>query len=241
MDLVLQSIYGEAAIRVFKPSSSNAEPEVGTTRYEANLRCVPSLAILHDPRSNALSFPPPYEDITIRVLVSLPNAYPSGSPPQLQLLSRYIGPFGVGSDLLASIVRTYTSLSGVEFVEDQVCVFDGLQNVLEKCIAWYEEQLSLEKAGQLIREEQKEALGSAGTEHTSQREIEQQGGTGHLEEQAEMPPGIVIHVGEAIQDRKSAFVGRACKITHPSQVRGLWMSYWDSSDPSSRCRRYLRA
>ncbi|KZO98060.1 UPF0029-domain-containing protein, partial [Calocera viscosa TUFC12733] len=35
---------------------------------------------------------------------------------------------------------------------------------------------------------------------------------------AELPEGIELVVAEPIEDRKSVFVGRACRITHPSQV-----------------------
>jgi hypothetical protein len=109
-------------------------------------------------------------------------------------------------------------VSGVQFVEDQPCVFDGLQNVLETCAAWYEERLNLEKAGQLVREEQKEVASS------SSALVRAGDGGGHFDGEegpasVEMPPGIELHVGEAIQDRKSTFVGRACQISHPSQVR----------------------
>src|SRR5260370_3508876 len=98
------------------------------------------------------SLPAPH-DITIRVLVSLPRTYPSSSPPQLQLLSRYIGAFGADANLFGSILRTYISVNGVEWSEDAVCVFDGLQSVLERCTAWYEERLCMEKAGKLVRED----------------------------------------------------------------------------------------
>lgn len=33
----------------------------------------------------------PYNEIAIDILVSLPPSYPQTSPPQLQLLSKYIG------------------------------------------------------------------------------------------------------------------------------------------------------
>ncbi|TEB30016.1 imprinted and ancient [Coprinellus micaceus] len=199
---VLQSIYGDEALRLFKPTEGNGFGKLDhvTTRYQVTL-----------------SFPPPHEDVSVKILVSLPSTYPSSAPPQLQLLSRYIGAFGVDPALFGTIIRTYISVSGVQFVEDQPCVFDGLQNVLETCAAWYEERLNLEKAGQLVREEQKEVASS------SSALVRAGDGGGHFDGEegpasVEMPPGIELHVGEAIQDRKSTFVGRACQISHPSQV-----------------------
>lgn len=98
-----------------------------------------------------------------------------------------------------------------------MCVFDGLQNVLERCVPWYEDRLSAEKAGELVREDAKEhdtAMHSSPPEDETRvvpREIPQGPPTA-------VPEGVQIIESEAIIDRKSAFVGRACRISHPSQV-----------------------
>lgn len=151
-----------------------------------------------------------------RVLVSLPSSYPATSPPQLQLLSKYIGPFGVDSSLFGSILRTYISVNGVEWNTDTVCVFDGLQSVIDRCVAWYEDRSSVEKASELVREDAKEhgdvpAASEAPSKHAFATEK-----SGNLP--VAMPDGVEIIESEAITDRKSAFVGRACRISHPSQV-----------------------
>ncbi|RXW25735.1 hypothetical protein EST38_g26 [Candolleomyces aberdarensis] len=200
---VLQSIYGDTAIRLFHPGEGHGGGKLDpdTIRYQANL-----------------SFPPPYEDISIKVLVSLPPTYPASSSPRLQFLSRYIGAYAIDPSLFGSVIRTYMSSNGVEFVEDQVCVFDGLQNVLERCVAWYEEQLSLEKAGRLVREELKEASSSSTTRLESSKPEASEPDTDAQALAAEMPPGIVLHVAEPIHDRKSIFIGRACHISNPSEV-----------------------
>lgn len=66
------------------------------------------------------SLPDPYEDANFSVLVSIPVTYPASSAPQLQLLSRYIGPFGVDSALFGAVLRTFISSEGVEWVPDSV-------------------------------------------------------------------------------------------------------------------------
>lgn len=116
--------------------------------------------------------------------------------------------------LFGATLRTYISQTGVEFVPDQVSVFDGLQNVLERACAWYEEQLSLEKVGQLVREEQKEASHAGRPEEPAAPRGEEPA----KEATAELPTGLELFASEPIRDRKSAFVGRACRISHPSQV-----------------------
>ncbi|EDR12227.1 uncharacterized protein LACBIDRAFT_311401 [Laccaria bicolor S238N-H82] len=211
---VLQSIYGDTAIRLWQPptrieqSRNNQEAVV---RYEV-----------------VLSLPSPNEDVSLTILVSLPSTYPATSSPQLQLLSRYIGPFGADSNLFGSILRTYISINGIEWSEDSLCVFDGLQNVLERCTAWYEERLSAEKAGELMRVDAKgngyfnaDSSLSSLTDDTSLG-TNDEGGT-ELESDnpsppTEIPAGIQIFVAEPITDRKSTFIGRACQISQPSDV-----------------------
>jgi hypothetical protein len=42
----------------------------------------------------------------MRVMVSLPPTYPNSSPPQLQLLGRYLGDFAIDTDLCMSLLRS---------------------------------------------------------------------------------------------------------------------------------------
>jgi secreted protein with Ig-like and vWFA domain len=163
--------------------------------------------------SNKSSLPAPHENVVIRILVSLPYSYPEKSPPQLQLLSRYVGAFGADSDLFGSVLRTFISVNGVEWASE-VCVFDGLQNVIERCVTWYEDRLSADKAVELVREDARDQLDLPPTVSES--------GEQKLLASPSQPPtvldGIEIIEAEAITDRKSVFVGRACRISHPSQV-----------------------
>ena len=174
------------------------------------------------------SLPSPYEDVSLKILVSLPHSYPSTSPPQLQLLSKYIGAFRADSDLFGSILRTYISVNGTEWTQDTVCVFDGLQNVLERCLAWYEDRLNSEKAGEVARDDLKGQLGNVvvATGRSSPNTINHDG-----DEEREgpilgedqklliaLPTGVQIFVADPLIDRKSVFVGRACRISNPSEV-----------------------
>jgi len=190
---VLQSIHGEDAIQLWKPpDASLSDPPL--TRYEA-----------------VLSLPSPCEDVSIRVLVSLPENYPATVPPQLQLLSRYIGAFGADAGLFGEILRTFiSSTSGVEWAGD-VCVFDGLQSVLECCAAWYGERLSADVAGELSRSD-------TPANHTPEAPPPPPPPTESATYIPPLPAGIEIFVAEPIMDRKSSFVGRACAISDPSEV-----------------------
>lgn len=170
--------------------------------------------------------PDPYDRITFSVLVSLPTLYPASAPPQLQLLSKYIGAFGTSPTIFGSVLRTFISATdGVEWTPETVCVFDGLENVREKCGRWYEEQLSEKAAGEMVREETKESKIPPGSDDPSgPPETIQSVHSTAPEPQAsvELPEGLEIIEAEPVVDRKSSFVGRACRITSPDQVAGVW-------------------
>ncbi|KAJ7292880.1 ribosomal protein S5 domain 2-type protein [Mycena rebaudengoi] len=197
---VLQSIYGDDAIRLWTtPTDSHTydDPTTTTTRYTA-----------------VLSLPPPHEDVSVRILVSLPDAYPTAAPPQLQLLSRYIGAFGADAALFGAVLRTFiSSTSGVEWTPGVVCVFDGLQWVVERCAAWYGDRLSADVAGAMVRADMH-------SEHTETGVLPPPSSVKaeHAGDVPPLPAGIRMFVAEPITDRKSAFVGRACAISDPAQV-----------------------
>ncbi|KZT62858.1 imprinted and ancient [Calocera cornea HHB12733] len=203
----LQSIYGDAAIRVWKGNGNGplrAWSPGGPIRYEV----VSSLS-------------PPHEATTVRILVTLPASYPSTSPPQLQLLSKYIGAFPVTSSLFGDVLRTYlSSAHGVEFRPGEVAVFDGLESVKERVGAWFGEERDRELAMELAREHgrEREHPPGSGSSTPKPKEAIVVSVPRELDVQAELPEGIELIVAEPLVDRKSVFVGRACRITHPSQV-----------------------
>lgn len=202
---VLQSIYGDQAISPWRPSSSaeKAIPlsESHTARYQVSL-----------------SFPPPHDAISLLVLVSLPHSYPATSPPQLQLLSRYVGAFGVDAELFGSIIKTFMSVNGMEWTPGVVCVFDGLENVLERSVRWYEQRLESMKANEALREQ---------SHLDSVRGPEVDGNATIMPpvpadtQPVALPEGIKLFEAEPIIDRKSAFVGRTCRISDPAQVPAI--------------------
>jgi hypothetical protein len=167
--------------------------------------------------TNQVQSLPAHEDVTLRLLASLPPDYPSTRPPQLQLHSRYIGSFSIDSALFGSVLRTYTTQleGGIEFTPDVVCVFDGVQSVLDRCNDWYEDKLGQAAAGGLAREEEKAVHSPEGESLTQVRKQAPSA-------PAAMPEGIEFYIAEPIVDRKSSFIGRACHISDPSQVGGVY-------------------
>jgi len=160
---------------------------------------------------------PPHDAVSLQVLVSLPPSYPETSPPQLQLLSRYIGPFGVNADLFGSIIKTFMSVNGVEWTPGVVCVFDGLESILERVLHWYEQLLESKRAGEALREQSHlspHLIVSEKFDASSSTSVAAPLNT----QSVTLPEGIKLYEAAPIVDRKSAFIGRACRISDPAQV-----------------------
>jgi len=189
-------------VKLWHPSPSKALHYHPTDEGKDVLRYTVSLAL------------PDHDDVSLKILVSLPPSYPASSAPQLQLLSRYIGAFGVDTDLFSSVLRTFISQNGVQWSPDNVCVFDGLESVMERCTRWYESHLSAELAGELAREDEKE------TSVALQPSEEAPAVQAYLPaaDHSALLRDVQIFETEPIIDRKSVFIGRACAITDPSQV-----------------------
>ena len=102
-----------------------------------------------------------------------------------------------------------------------MAVFDGIERTREIIQRWYEERLSESNIREIMREDGKaqhiHRLGAI-----SAKDADSSTGDGiaaDVEFPLVPPPeGIEICEAEPITDRKSSFVGRACRITHPSQV-----------------------
>lgn len=104
------------------------------------------------------------------------------------------------------------SKGGINWIPDNVCVFDGMESVRELCARWYTERLTDEKAND---SHDGESFDTHNVLPRLEDKIKE-----YVAEFTEstLPSGIHIVEAQPIIDRKSAFVGRACRITDPSQV-----------------------
>ena len=80
--------------------------------------------------------------------------------------------------------------------------------MVERCTAWYEDQLSAEKTSELLREKEKNIVETVKTRVPVVQ----------IEEEDTLPVSIEMHVAEQIVVCKSMFVGQAYRITDPNQV-----------------------
>jgi len=108
------------------------------------------------------------------------------------------------------------SVNGIEWTPGVICVFDGLENVLERAVRWYERRLESMKASEALREQSLDSV----------RGPEAGGNATVIPVSADkqpvaLPEGIELFEAEPIIDRKSAFVGRACRISDPAQVPAI--------------------
>lgn len=186
--------------------------------------------------------PPPL----LRILVSLGPHYPSTTPPQLQLLGRYIGQFSMDADLFGSVTKTYISSNGVPFTAGDVCVFEGINYVLEVSKNWYMARISERIEGERLREAGKEKTdgnGIASNNHegptTTLRQSSATTTSSSLSPSTiplppqptsfpsfsslpltspTLPLHIKIHSSPPITASKSVFIGHACRVTNPLEV-----------------------
>ena len=113
-------------------------------------------------------------------------------------------------------------MTGIEWTPGVVCVFDGLQSVLERVVNWYEQRLESNKAGEVLRVQNHsrllETAEAEGNPSTSSIALPNTQTVALLE-------GINLVEAEPVVDRKSAFVGRACRISDPAQVNAPHKSH----------------
>lgn len=97
----------------------------------------------------------------------------------------------------------------------------------ERCTIWYETKKSEKLAVKLSREDER-TFAMADVEEGSNKKVSELDDVHHEEQKSPIPVAIPHNIqiieAEPITDRKSAFVGRACRITDPAQV-----SHWSSA------------
>ncbi|RSH76529.1 eIF2 kinase Gcn2p negative regulator [Apiotrichum porosum] len=152
--------------------------------------------------------------------------------PLLQLLGRYVGAFPIDSGLFGDITRTYITSAGVPFVPGDVCVFDGLVHVQSLVGTWHAARVAEVGAGEAAR-----TGGRSGTGASTPAERDPapsraeaaavEASLARLALERPKPsakparPLPKLFTSEPILDRKSAFVGHACKITDEDDVMAV--------------------
>jgi hypothetical protein len=197
--IALQSIFGQDSVALLEPSNGI------DWRAEDSIRlCINVPMDLGD------------DEVTIKVSATIPSGYPQSSSPQLQLLSKYIGPHGVDHSLFGQILRIFYHSAEADdhslFEKGEVCLFDGIERVREKVEAWYSER----EAEKLPRREEENT--SHGTATQSKEHTEHSSAALKEDVPIEEDNDFIVFSSPAISERKSVFVGHAAILTDVIQV-----------------------
>lgn len=178
----------------------------------------------------------------LRILVSLGPRYPDTTPPQLQLLGRYVGQFSMDPDLFGSVTKTYISANGVPFTPGDVAVFEGVNHVLHLAGEWYRHKVEEKVEGEKKRQADKEqpTTEEVATDNHAGPTMTLKQPSSHLQPPSSipvppspsnfpsfsqlpltspsLPAHIKIHSAPPLTASKSIFIGHACRVTHPLDV-----------------------
>jgi hypothetical protein len=210
--VALQSIFGNESIALLSSrNSQTSSPGASTWCPEESIRLCITVPIDLADDDEALS---------IRLSATLPSGYPqTSSPPQIQLLSKYVGSHGVDHLLFGQVLRIFYQSTDVNdhvvFQQGEVALFDGIERVREKVEVWY----SKREASQLHTKKDDES-------HSKAQQGEEDLESRVDERVEERPPskagkessGIEVFSSPAISERKSTFIGHAAVLTNLSQV-----------------------
>ncbi|KAN0065771.1 hypothetical protein ACQY0O_000901 [Thecaphora frezii] len=256
--MALQSIYTDEALHLLRiappslpseagPSSRGTSPSFQAADpqdWHPGSRITLALSTEIEPQNASVTSPEP---IPIRIAITLPAFYPhSSKPPQMQLLSRYVGGFGVDHSLFGEILRAFyrqkdedlrqdaasaldagandwiggSMSQGVNWTSGEAILFEGIEWVKEKVSDWWieKEQARLRNANDRGLDARQPAEAAVATAAADR------GGSGRAVTTYETPAsthkpfkGDII-TAEAITDRKSVFIGYAARIQHPDEV-----------------------
>lgn len=160
--------------------------------------------------------------LSVKISATLPSGYPQlARPPQLQLLSRYIGSHGVDHILFGQILRAFHQGSSDGdhsiFQPGQVALFDGIEKVRENIEEWYSEreaEVLQRKEGDLMHHQKEQE--SSSKEVT--KKVDQENSPSLSSVGIELESNIKIYSSEALTERKSVFVGHAVVLNDVSEV-----------------------
>lgn len=243
--MALQSIYTDDAIHLLKVAPINggaglvapSDEQVGKEDVADPTAWLPgskiTLSISTDVETQ--------DAIPIRLAATLPPFYPHSSrPPQLQLLSRYVGGFSVDAKLFGEILRAFYHQSegplgeqvdaeetpdaawvggsmdrGVKWAPGEVVLFEGIEWVKEKVMDWWNEKEA----------ERLEAASSTNTLPPLSTLAAPAPAANITNFPADAAPASrpkpftgTLFQTEPIIERKSEFIGYAASITSPDQV-----------------------
>ncbi|CDU26049.1 related to YIH1 [Sporisorium scitamineum] len=241
--MALQSIYTDDAIHLFKISPLDGESRAAQDEQLDSGNVADPKSWLPGSKitlSVSTDVETSTESIPIRLAAALPPFYPhSARPPQLQLLSRYIGGFSVDAKLFGEILRAFyheetsgeaaldaeepglgsawiggSKDRGVQWASGQVVLFEGIEWVKEKVADWWNDKEA---------ERNSSSTQQPTTTNTTSSPTQPSSNITTFTPTPAPPPSTTPFTGTLFQtppiiERKSEFIGYAAHITSPTQV-----------------------
>lgn len=223
----LQSIYGDDSLHMLSIASPAGPSSAATTAagsWAPGQRLRFAISTTIEPPAGAEASD---EGVPIRLSATLPAHYPAcASPPQLQLLSRYIGDESVDHTLVGQVLKAYLHSSpadGVPFTRGEVALFEGTEWARERIAAWYAARVAERTANGRANAQQsaqaRQELAQASTSIAQEAQPSQAGTTTFDDDVSDRLPLPQIVSAPALTERKSVFVGHAARISSPDEVR----------------------
>ncbi|PWN25857.1 ribosomal protein S5 domain 2-like protein [Jaminaea rosea] len=220
--LALDSIYADDRLSVVSidPAGSSSS----SSQWTSNCKLRLELQLPLDSPSPSPS--------SLRLSISLPPSYPaSTSPPQLQLLDRFLGPYEVDTKLFSEVLRIFRSSHdepwGEEGDASRAVLFEGCEEVKGKVEAWLKEMGKRDKERRANDER-----GAAGDEAQRRRQDNSEEAARASSSSSSIQPSQPAPVPpealsarskrwtttDAVVERKSTFVGHAVPLHSPLEV-----------------------
>ncbi|GMK56446.1 hypothetical protein CspeluHIS016_0302860 [Cutaneotrichosporon spelunceum] len=173
----------------------------------------------------------------IRVLVTLPDGYPD-TAPRLQIMGRYVGAYAIDPGLFGDITRTFISSSGVGFTPGVPAVFDGLVHVQSLVEPWYRDRAAAAAVAEAAHDHasrrhtpelaidrldldatsKSTSTSSSNSKKLPRTDTDKTGTDKDKDKDKPARPLPHITSSSPITDRKSQFVGHACRVADEEDV-----------------------
>lgn len=242
--IALQSIYTDNAVHLLKVTNLGAQADSFAASETVSERWLlgSTVTITITTECDSQDCPEP---IPLKLAATLPPFYPhSSKPPQLQLLSKYVGGYSVDSALFGEVLRALhhysaehdsNSVSGSTPIDDddiaawiggsmdtgvrwqpgEVILFEGIEWVKEKVLKWWASKESARIQGGGDKNPRPGEVVSQPVAVAEHASIPHPGEQIPATEQAFAGK---LFVTDPIVDRKSEFVGYAATLSSPDDV-----------------------
>lgn len=177
------------------------------------------------------------DPVDLQLSVTLPAGYPEAEqPPQLQLLNRFVGAHAVDPLLFGRVLRCFLHspeaikprsdglCPGLEWHSGEPVLFEALEWAKDTVSAWHDEREEelRHRSEQLDREREERAAAATAAGQQAELFPAPPKPTREIVHTKEELDALVKKLGfvtsATIVDRKSEFVGYACRLEDPDQV-----------------------